>query len=240
MDKIHLLSLLDKYYLNGITEKVKIEIKNEKVNINFIVPNKDLVGTIVGDEFKLEDAEIGIYNTSQLLKLINITNNHLILNLKKENKIPTRLLIADNEFNLDYILADTMMISPVPSINEPEYDIEASIDLEFINKFIKAKKAIDSEIFLVDANYDEVGSKVIRFILGGSENYTNKVTFTLPATYEGIHTQQLQFNINYLREILDTNKDLTSGKLRICTEGLMRIDFTSEKSTSSYILVAKE
>ena len=240
MDKLHLVSTFEKYYLNGNVERVKMQVKDKNVAINFVAPNKDLVGCVNTSEFELEDSEIGIYDTSQLLKLINITNSYLTLNLAKEHNIPTKLLIADNEYNLDYILADTTMIPNVPSINEPEYNVTADIDLEFINKFIKAKKAIDTEVFSVDANYDENNSKVVRFILGGSEGYTNKITFTIPATYEGVHTQQLQFNINYLREILDANKDLTSGKLSICTDGLMRLDFTSEKGNSFYLLVAKE
>jgi len=185
MDKLHLVSILDKYYLNGTVEKVKIQVKDKKVEIKFVALNKDLVGTINADDFDLDDVEMGIYDTTQLLKLINITNHHLILEAKKEHNIPTKLLIADNEFNLEYVLADTTMIANVPTVNEPEYPIEASIDLEFITKFIKAKKAIDSEVFSVDANYDEVGSKVVRFILGGSESYTNKIQFTVPATYEG-------------------------------------------------------
>ncbi len=240
MDKLHLVSTFEKYYLNGNVERVKMQVKDKNVTINFVATNKDLVGCINASEFELEDSEIGIYDTSQLLKLINITNSYLTLNLAKEHNIPTKLLIADNEYNLDYILADTTMIPNVPTINEPAYEVEAEIDVEFINKFIKAKKAIDTEVFSVDASYDETNSKVVRFVLGGNEGYTNKITFTIPATYEGVHTQQLQFNINYLREILDVNKDLTSGKLRICTEGLMRIDFTSEKGNSFYLLVAKE
>jgi hypothetical protein len=240
MDKSHLVTTLEKYYLNGIVEKVKIQVENKNINVRFVAPNKDLVGTVTASEFELEDSELGIYDTSQLLKLINITNSFVTLETVKEHNIPTKLLIADNEYNLDYVLADTTMIPNVPTVDEPVYDIEAEIDLEFITKFIKAKKAIDTEVFSVDANYDEVKAKVVRFVLGGDASYTNKITFTVPATYEGIQTKQLQFNINYLREILDTNKDLTSGKLRICTEGLMRIDFTSEKGTSYYLLVARE
>lgn len=240
MNKLHLVSVFEKYYLNGTVERVKLQNKDNKISINFVAPNKDLVGFIEADEFELEDCELGVYDTSQLLKLINITNSYLTLNVHKEHGIPTRLLIADNEYNLDYILADTTMIPNVPSINEPEYDIIADLDLEFINKFIKAKKAIETDIFTVDANYDENKSKIIRFILGGSEGYNNKITFTIPAKYEGIHPQQLRFNINYLREILDSNKDLKSGTLSICTEGLMRISFKSEKGKSSYLLVAKE
>jgi hypothetical protein len=240
MDKLHLVSTLEKYYLNGIVEKVKLLVDKKGININFVAPNKDLVGSITATDFELEDTEVGIYDTSQLLKLINITNQFLTLNIVKQHNIPTKLLIADNEYNLEYVLADTTMIPNAPTVNEPNYAIDANIDIEFINKFIKAKKAIDTEIVSVDANYDENNTKIVRFILGGNEGYNNKIQFSIPATYEGIHPQQLQFNINYIREILDNNKDLTFGRLRISGEGLMRLEFTSEKGTSFYLLVAKE
>jgi len=240
MDKLHLLSTLEKYYLNGIVEKIKLQVKDKNITIKFVAPNKDLVGYVSASEFDLEDIEVGVYDTSQLLKLINITNHFLTLDIVKQHNIPTKLLIADNEYNLDYILADTTMIPNAPTVTEPEYAIESNIDIEFINKFIKAKKAIDTEIVSVDANYDENNTKVVRFTLGGNEGYNNKIQFSIPAIYEGIHPQQLQFNVNYIREILDNNKDLTFGRLRISGEGLMRLDFTSEKGTSFYLLVAKE
>jgi hypothetical protein len=240
MDKLHLVSTLDKYYLNGIVEKIKLQVKDKNITINFVAPNKDLVGSVNASEFELEDIEVGIYDTTQLMRLINITNQFVTLDTVKEHNIPTKLLIADNEYNLEYVLADTTMIPNAPTVNEPEYAIEANIDIDFITKFIKAKKALDTDVFSVDATYDEANAKVVRFILGGNEGYTNKITFTIPAKYEGIHTEKLQFNITYLREILDTNKDLLTGKLRISNEGLMRIDFTSEKGTSFYLLVAKE
>jgi hypothetical protein len=240
MDKLHLVSTLEKYYLNGIVEKIKLQVKDKNITIKFVAPNKDLVGSITANNFELEDTEVGIYDTSQLLKLINITNHFLILDIVKQHNIPTKLLIADNEYNLEYVLADTTMIPNAPTVTEPEYAIESNIDIEFINKFIKAKKAIDNEIVSVDANYDENNTKVVRFTLGGNEGYNNKIQFNIPATYEGIHPKQLQFNVNYIREILDNNKDLTFGRLRISGEGLMRLEFTSEKGTSLYLLVAKE
>lgn len=240
MEKLHLISTFDKYYLNGIVEKIKLQVKDKNISINFVAPNKDLVGSINASDFEIEDIEVGIYDTTQLMRLINITNQFITLDTVKEHNIPTKLLIADNEYNLEYVLADTTMIPNAPTVNEPEYTIEASIDIDFITKFIKAKKALDTDVFSVDATYDEANAKVVRFVLGGNEGYTNKITFTIPAKYEGIHTQKLSFNITYLREILDTNKDLITGKLRISNEGLMRIDFISEKGTSFYLLVAKE
>jgi hypothetical protein len=71
MDKLHLVSTFEKYYLNGTVERVKMQVKDKNVAINFVAPNKDLVGCVNASEFELEDTELGIYDTSQLLKLIN-------------------------------------------------------------------------------------------------------------------------------------------------------------------------
>ena len=78
-------------------------------------------------------------------------------------------------------LADAIGLnhSTIERIAQAKAPITADIDLEFINKFIKAKKAIDTEVFSVDANYDEAKSKVVRFVLGGNEGYTNKIKISV-------------------------------------------------------------
>ena len=240
MEKQPLLSIFEKYYLNGIVEKVKLIIKDKTITTHFLAPNKDLVGCVHSENFECDDVELGIYDTSQLLKLINITNQFITFDVLKEHNIATKLLIADNEYNLEYILADTTMIPNVPIVDEPIYDVEAELDLEFINKFIKAKKALDAPLFSITATYNDNKAKILRFTLGGTAGYTNKVIFDVPAQYEGIFNKVLQFDINYLKEILDNNKDLEKGKLRLFNEGLMRIDFNSLASQCHYILVAKE
>jgi len=59
MDKLHLLSTLEKYYLNGIVEKIKLQVKDKNITIKFVAPNKDLVGYVSASEFDLEDIEVG-------------------------------------------------------------------------------------------------------------------------------------------------------------------------------------
>jgi hypothetical protein len=55
MDKLHLVSTFEKYYLNGTVERVKMQVKDKNVAINFVAPNKDLVGCVNASEFELED-----------------------------------------------------------------------------------------------------------------------------------------------------------------------------------------
>lgn len=239
MDKLHLVQILKKYYLNGLVEKASLVVKDKKISIKVVSPNKDLVGYVDAD-IELQDCDLGIYDTSQLLKLIGITGSFLTLNLDMKHKIAKTLLIADNEYNLEYALADTMMIPSVPTIEEPEYDVSMDVDAEFIEKFIKSAKALDTEIFTIESLVDDKGVNLVKIILGGQEKHTNKVHFTSIAQNVGTPGEVLRFPISEFREILDTNKDMVSGVLQLSEQGFMRIDFKSENITNYYFLVAKE
>ncbi len=59
---------------NGKNEAVKWDIKDNKLTIKFKAPDKSMIGVVTCDNFDLEDSSIGISNTTQLLKLLAITN----------------------------------------------------------------------------------------------------------------------------------------------------------------------
>jgi len=77
MEKQLLTSVIEKYYLGGIHEKVKWTVKDKKITILFTSATKDLAGSIEADGFDLDDCVIGVYDTNKLLKLINITTYSL-------------------------------------------------------------------------------------------------------------------------------------------------------------------
>ena len=241
MKKLYLEDVIEKYHLGGLVERIKIEIKDKTLTTKFISNGKNLVGIIEAPNIELKDCEFGVYDTSQLLKLIGITDSFLTLDVETKGKITNKLLIADNEYNLEYALADIMLTPAVPTIEEPEYTMVASVDTEFINKFLKAKKALDTTVFTVEQGYDVEEKPAIKFTLGGTEGYTNKINFTLQTTVSSIPGVVIKFPINEFSEILAANKDLTNGTLSINEEGLLKIDFTNEEGVkTSYLLVGKE
>jgi hypothetical protein len=98
MNKNILTSVIDKYYLNGIVESVKWNIKDKVITVDFITPFKNLVGKVTSPNFDLEDSEVGIYNTSQFYKLIKIMDNTtanyevmVIDNTTQENSITDQI-----------------------------------------------------------------------------------------------------------------------------------------------------
>jgi phenylalanine-4-hydroxylase len=48
------------------------------------------------------------------------------------------------------------------------------------------------------------------------------------------------YNSNMIKEIMYCNKDMTSGKMSIDLEGIMKLEFESDNIKSVYYVVAKE
>ena len=123
INKLDLQSIISKYYLNGMNEAVKWEIKDNNLTIKFTSPDRSMIGVVTYEGFELEDSTIGISNTTQLNKLLAITNGYLSLEYQKQHKLITKLIVADNQFTLNYALADTMII---PKAGEFIGDVDAN------------------------------------------------------------------------------------------------------------------
>ena len=133
IDKQEIQSVINKYYLNGLIEAVKWDVNDNNLNIKFTAPTREMIGEINHTNFELENSSFGISNTSQLLKLIGITTNEVMLSFIKNNKIFSKLIIADQQFNVNYSLADTLTIPKTGAYNgSQEFDIEAELSYEII------------------------------------------------------------------------------------------------------------
>ncbi len=238
ISKLELQAIIEKYHLKGLIENVKWEIdSNKKLTINFMAPTREMVGNLTYNEFPLPESEIGISNTTQLDKLLAITSGDLILDYAKEGKIISKLLIADQQFNLNYSLADLLTVPKPGSYNGPEeYDIETTIDEEILTALVKAKNALsNSENVVV-----KPGLNGLEFTFGGDVEYANKVSYSIQNIDLADKTFELVYNSNLLKDILVANKNADSSKLYVNSSGLMKIEFNYKNLQSKYYIVAKE
>lgn len=237
--KLNLVSNIEKYYLNGNIESVKWVVSDKKLYIDFISPNQDLVGHIECD-IDLEDDTLGIFNTNSLLKMLSILETDIIIKVEQKHKTATKLLIEDTNFSLQYSLADPDIISNVPSITEPEYDITFTINSEFISRFRKAKSALGSNtrnIFRVHTNVTSDGNKEVKFILGDATSHANKIEFSTDATFNNFLLETLTFNSEYVKEILNSNTDDWEEAIGyLSVQGLLKLEFKNGNGTSIYYL----
>ena len=238
MDKQFLISIIEKYHLNGIHEKVKWTVKDKKIQIPFTSATMDLCGMVEAPNFDLDDCVLGIYDTNKLLKLIGITDQFLILNTDKH-----KLNIADNEYNLVYNLADLRMI-PIETmvLDETQIDFTNSFDItdELIERYIRAKKALGTDEIKINAGYNEQQDPCIYFTLGGKTSHDDMASFSVPALKIDSLSPQFTYNANYLLEIFSENKETTSTGW-FDENGILKLEFIDKDNIKSlYYLPPKE
>ena len=216
INKLVLQSIINKYYL-GENESVKWKIKDKTLSIDFISPNKEVIGNITSPNFPLEDSDIAIFDTKKLNNLVGITLGDVMLELEKINKTFIKLKISDQNFNLTYALADLLLISKVATVNEPEWDITLTFDPEEnqMLHLIKAKSAlseVDNMIISIDKDPD--GGPVCKFAFGDEHGHNNQIIYSM---YGDINIQEMKlpFNSNLFKNILQVNKDMVEGRLYI-------------------------
>jgi len=246
IQKLHLTSAISKYYLNGMNEAVIWEIKDNTLNVKFNAPSKEMLGSVMFRNVPLEDSKIGISNTTQLNKLLHITNGTLELSYIKNKNIPYKLIVADRSFTLNYTIADAMIIpKPGNIIGDINFSIKAPLDSESINSIVKAKTAVtESETVVIKPSSNEDGEYMIEMEFGGNVEYANKVSFFI-SNVETVNIPKefkVQYNSEMIKEIMHCNKYMHSGAMSINLEGIMKLEFTTEDSTltSVYYVVAKE
>ena len=129
----------------------------------------------------------------------------------------------------------------LPSIDEPNYTMVADVNAEFITKFLKAKKALGTDIFIVEQDKDVEDKPAIKFTLGGVDKHTNKINFTLQTSISTLPGIQIKFPIEEFGEILAANKEPKTGVLSVSEDGLLKIEFTNEEGVkATYLLVGRE
>ncbi len=244
INKLVLQNIISKYFLNGINEAVRWDIKDDILKIKFTSPDRTMIGSVSYKGIGLEDSTIGISNTTQLNKLLAITSGFIELKYQKHNKFINKLIVSDNQFTLNYALADTLIIPKSGEYTgEDYYNIESTLDNESINAIVKAKTALaetDTVVFKPFINDDK--QLQLEMVFGGNIEHANKVSFYIP----NIVTQNLpgnfeaHYNSNLIKEIMYCNKDVTKGIMRINLDGVMKLSFESDDLKSEYYLVSKE
>jgi hypothetical protein len=238
INKLTLQSVINKYYL-GLNESVKWSIANNNLEINFMTPTKDVIGSVVCEDFELENASLAIYDTKKLQNLISICNGDLLLELEKTNKVFTKLKISDMNFNLNYALSDPLLIDKVGTVNVPDWVVELDLTPEDIENVIKAKSALAGiDNMLVTTTQDLDGNDVVEFVFGDESGHNNKITYQIAGDIKE-QNMKLPFNSDMLKTILQANKDMDGGKLYLSTMGLMRLEFSNNGISSEYFMVRR-
>jgi len=238
INKLTLQSIINKYYL-GLNESVKWTINNNTLEISFMTPTKDVIGSVICQNFEVEDSSLAIYDTKKLQSLVSICNGDLLLELEKTNKVFTKLKISDINFNLNYALSDPLLIDKVGTVNVPDWVVELTLTPEDIENIIKAKSALAGiDNMLVTTTQDLDGNDVVEFVFGDESGHNNKITYQIQGNIKE-QDMKLPFNSDMLKTILQANKDMEGGSLYLSTMGLMKLEFDNNSIASEYFMVRR-
>ena len=234
IDKRKLVDTIEKYYLNGLTEAVKFNIKNNILTIPFSTTNRDVVGEVVLP-IELPNAEFGVFETTPFLKLLHILDTNIEIQYQEKFGIVEKLLIEDNQYKMIFSASDISLIPKTPNANDVDYQLTYIMEPDFITRFIDCKKALGPDIKTFTLEPQQNSTKII---LGDPSGYANKLEFEIPASMEGFPFASLLFPSDVLREILSANKNFNDAWMKVNEDGLMYLSFTEGDAVSQYFIMA--
>ena len=82
MEKNRLYNFIQKYYLNGLVEGVKIHVKDGTISTDFITEDRSTLGHISYKDVTIEDTTFGVFDTSQLVRMLNVLDNDDYIDFK--------------------------------------------------------------------------------------------------------------------------------------------------------------
>ena len=123
MQKTKLNKFIQKYNLGGNVNSVKWKSSGDALKTSFVTPDKSLLGEVSVSNFGFEDAELGVYQTDQLQKLISVLGEDISMNLSKFGDKVVSLNVEADSVSVDYVLSDVSVISDPPSLKRlPEFE----------------------------------------------------------------------------------------------------------------------
>ena len=228
--------IVSKYSLGNNIEKVKWVITDDKFTINFINDSKNLVGYVeYRKDIGLKPGDYGIFNTSQLIKCLNILDGDILV-----DATTSKLNMADTNYDIKFNLADPAVIPNVPDINDSDdWSVSFDISDEFITRFVKSKDALSDLDTVTVETRDGFNGEELVFTVG--TNITNTIEFTVENATINESFEAVPFDSDLLKEILKANRTYHSGEIRINKKGLLDTHLHhGDNLYTGYYLVRKQ
>jgi hypothetical protein len=228
MNKSKFDGFINRYNLGGEIESVMIKSDATTLSVRMISDDKTLLGDVSVVESDFPNGEFGIYTTSQLKGLLSVLDEAISV-----EETTGAVKFSDKGTKVQYMLAAPSVIPAVPDLKAlPPFDVEVTLNDDFINKFIKSKGALsdaDTFTFTSKAGKSEI-------VLGYSSINSNRISIDVTTnTTEDI--EPIAFSAKYLKAILMANKGSKTSSLKIASKGLSHVSFIDGDYTSNYYLV---
>lgn len=256
MKKKKLLQFISKYNLGNNVESVIWKIEDDEISTRYISDDSELLAEIImknvsdsimvnGVEMNGEVANLGVYDTKQFIKLLNVGEGEDIsfslMRADRGKHDPAYALITikdtSSKSETDFLLVETSVIRDAPSVNDlPTVDLKLNLDKTFRRDFISGKNALpDADTFTVITSTNEV-----KIVIGYEVVNTNRVTLFPIVKGDIKDIKNMNFSSMFLKEILTANSEVETATLNISEQGIAVVEFETEDFVAKYYLVAKQ
>lgn len=247
MKKETLISFIDKYSLGGTIDKVNWKIiTTEKIlkargelqaktfTADITLSGFDEIAEVDKDG-KPIDLRIPIANTQKIRSMLAPFSEDIKLTLNKNGDRVLGFTVSDKDCESYCTAADPTAIPPVTKdlTDKHTYNAEISLTEEFVDKFLKAKAALDEvEEFTIKMNKNDQ----IEFVLGFSVANTNRISILAPAIKgkDKFDGQPIRFLAKNFVEVLKANKEFTDGILYLKSEGIFKVIYKNDQFQCLY------
>ena len=149
--------------------------------------------------------------------------------------------IADLNFDLTYSLADILILGKTTWYEDPEtWEIDIDLQMEDVDHLIKAKNALsDVNNMLITTTQDFDGNNICEFIFGDNTGFSNKITYQLNGDIKEDNLS-IPFDSDIFKSILNSNKDMSKGNLKLSSKGMVKLTFNSDDIESVYYIARNE
>ena len=100
MKKTKLNKFIQKYNLGGNVNSVKWKSSGDTLSTSFVTPDKSLLGNVKVDKFQFDNAELGVYQTDVLQKLLSVLGDDISIDLSKFDEKAVSLKVKTDQFLL--------------------------------------------------------------------------------------------------------------------------------------------
>ena len=123
--------------------------------------------------------------------------------------------------------------TPPPLKQLPEFEVEVNLNSEFITRFTKGKSALpDVTTFTLDCK-----DGVATLVIGYTSVASNQVKFTVD-TKEYSDIGKVSFSSTLFNEVLKANRGAKTSTMKVAKNGLAHVSFSDGEYTSNYYFVA--
>lgn len=245
MKKENLVDFINRFYLQGALTKdssgdwCPVEITVQDGVAKVIIKADISLLCVIDQNLDMPDGTFVIGNVKQFLSMVQAFGQNLNVELKMDRQSYNNIMrLKDENLEATVALADPQVIENRPKLNStPDPDLSFDLKKDFIERFIKAKKAInDAKYFAV---FPDDMSNSVDFIVNYSQDQnTNNIKVTNKEVTINNEFEPLYFDTNNFTAILQENSDFRTGTIGVSSKGLMYINFKGEDWESNYYVKA--